>query len=229
MTKHAKPIYLVHMLLGRVVAFSGAVILAVGATALLDLTVPTVKTSSFANQKTCSTSGTGGMLPIAQQVSPSGVRGTGTADLQGFANRFNEIRIANCLSTVPTANFRHSICIEQRLIWIAEDPSEDPLSAWGHDGTQRSDGVPAVGCDGNLAGGLNTTGGLAAQKWWFSTAHRKSLYRPDYGGPMANVCIEFAMSHGGLPDEPVNFNRAGASWNDCEPYADRVERNGVPS
>jgi hypothetical protein len=228
MTSHAQPIYLVHMLLGRVVAFSGAVIVAVGATALFDLAAPTTETFPSATHKTCSTSGTGGMLPIAQEIAPSGVLGTGTADLQGFANRYNEIRIANCLITVPTTNFRHSSCIEERLIWIAEDPSEDPLSAWGHDGTQRSDGEPAVGCDGNLAGGLNTTGGLAAQKWWFSTPHRESLYRPLYGGPMDNVCVEFAMSHGGLPDEPANFNRAGASWSDCEPYLDQVER-GVTS
>lgn len=216
------------MLLGRVVAYCGAVILAVGAAAFFDVAVSPTETFPVATQKTCSTSGTGGMLPIAQEVTPSGVRGTGTADLQGFANEYNEIRIANCLNTVPTVNFRHDACIEQRLIWIAEDPSEDPLSAWGHDGTQRSDGKPVVGCDANLAGGLNTTGGLAAQKWWFSTAHRESLYRPEYGGPMANVCIAFAMTHGGVPHEPVNFNRTGASWSDCEPYPDQVERSGIP-
>jgi len=174
--------------------------------------------------KICGGTGTGTILPFAQFEAPSGILGTSTEDLQGFANEYNEIRMANCLATVHTTNFRLGRCIEQRLVWIAEDPSEDPLSAWGHDGTERSDGEPAVGCDANLAGGASTTGAVAAQKWWFSEAHRESLYRPDYGGPLDRVCVDFAMAHGGLPNAPATFARVGAVWSDCEPYRDQVER-----
>jgi len=206
------------------VVLGTALLLAFGASTLLDVAVPPQQLTAEAAQKVCSTSGTGGVLPLPQTVMPSGVTGTSTADLQGFANRYNEIRIANCLAPVPTDNFRHNTCIEQRLIWIAEDPSDDPLSAWGHDGTQRSDGKPPVGCDANLAGGPTTTGMRAAEKWWFSNAHRDSLYRPGYGGPIDSVCVDFAMTHGGVPDEPQTFTRAGAVWTPCDAYRDRVER-----
>jgi len=189
------------------------------------LTAPDVDTELVS--KRCGGTATGTVAPVTQREMPSGILGTSTEDLQGFADEYNEIRLANCLATVHTTNFRLGECIEQRLIWIAEDPSEDPLSAWGHDGTERSDGKPAVGCDANLAGGLSTTGAVAAQKWWFSEAHRESLYRPDYGGPLEGVCIDFAMAHGGIPHAPANFTRAGAFWSDCEPYRDQVERGDV--
>ena len=201
-----------------------AILVAVGATACTDLTAPAPDFEADPARKTCSTSGTRVVLPLAQQVAPSGILGTSTEDLQRFASRYNEIRIANCLTTVSTANFRRSACVEQRLVWIAEDPSDDPLSAWGHDGTERSDGEPPVGCDANLAGGPGATGTIAAQKWWSSIPHRESLYRPEYGGPIDNVCIDFAMVHGGLPDEPASFTRAGAAWGDCHQYRDQVER-----
>lgn len=211
--------------LGRVAALLGlAVVLTVGAAALIELTPQPPDLQADTVHSTCSTAGTSVVLPVAQQVTPSGILGTGSEDLQGFATKYNDIRIANCLSTVPTANFRLGACIEERLIWIAEDPSEDPLSAWGHDGTERSDGEPPVGCDANLAGGPTTTGTVAAEKWWISEPHRVSLYRPEYGGPVDNVCVDFAMTHGGLPDESASFARAGAVWGDCEHYRDQVER-----
>jgi hypothetical protein len=105
--------------------------------------------------------------------------------------------------------------METRLFWMAEDPSTDPSSAWGHIGTVRSDGVPSVGCDGNLAGGLNNTGATVATKWWNSTAHRTSLYKPSNHNSTANVCIHFAMTHGGVPNEPYEFTRAAAIWTSC--------------
>jgi hypothetical protein len=148
-------------------------------------------------------------------VSPKGVHGTTTADLISFAQAFNDKRVANCLKPIPPANFRYDACMEARLFWIAEDPSTDPSSAWGHIGTQRSDGVPSVGCDGNLAGGMNNTGETVARKWWDSTAHRASLYKPSYTGSTASVCIYFAMTHGGVPDEPYAFVRAAARWGSC--------------
>jgi hypothetical protein len=98
---------------------------------------------------------------------------------------------------------------------MAEDPSTDPASAWGHMGSVRSDGVPSVGCDGNLAGGSGNTGATVAQKWWNSSAHRASLYRPSVSGPVGGVCIYFAMSHGGIPNEPYSFTRAAARWGGC--------------
>lgn len=175
-------------------------------------------------RKACNAPETEVVFPVAQYVAPSGVLGTSTDDLQGFASGYNQVRIANCLTTIATANFRHSACIEQRLIWMAEDPSEDPLSAWGHNGTERSDGVPPRGCDANLAGGPGTTGARASLKWWSSVPHRESLYRPDYGGPLDNVCLDFAMAHGGVPNESLSFTRAGAAWVDCTLYPDQVER-----
>lgn len=97
----------------------------------------------------------------------------------------------------------------ERLIWMAEDPSEDPLSAWGHMGSVRSDGLPSTGCDGNLAGGSGNTGATVAQKWWNSASHRASLYKPTPG------CVYFAMSHGGVPNDPASFTRAAAKFGGC--------------
>jgi hypothetical protein len=158
-------------------------------------------------------SGLTGSAPAA--VSPQGVAGTTTQDLQGFAQAFNDKRVANCLPPIPPANFRYDQCMEARLFWMAEDPSTDPASAWGHVGSVRSDGVPSVGCDGNLAGGMNNTGDTVARKWWDSIAHRTSLYKPSYTGSTASVCIYFAMTHGGVPDEPTAFVRAAARWASC--------------
>ena len=148
-------------------------------------------------------------------TSPLGVGGTTSADLASFAAVYNAIRVANCLKPVPMANFRYDSCMEQRLFWMAEDPSTDPASAWGHIGSVRSDGVPSVGCDGNLAGGSGNTGATVAQKWWNSLAHRNSLYRPSYSGGTGGVCIYFAMTHGGVPNEPYSFTRAAARWGGC--------------
>jgi hypothetical protein len=144
-------------------------------------------------------------------VSGGGVAGTTSDDLYSFAAQYNAIRIANCLE--PVSYFYYDSCMEQRLFWMAEDPSEDPSSAWGHEGSVRSDGVPSVGCDGNLAGGSGNSGSTVAQKWWDSTSHRASLYRP--GDGVGGVCIAFAMTHGGLPNEPYSFTRAAARWSNC--------------
>lgn len=148
-------------------------------------------------------------------TSAGGVAGTTSADLASFAQTYNAIRVANCLDPVPMANFRYDSCMEARLFWIAEDPSPDPNSAWGHNGTPRSDGAPAVGCDGNLAGGSGNTGATVAQKWWNSASHQKSLYRPTYAGSMSGVVICFAMVHGGLPNDGAGFTRAAARWGGC--------------
>ena len=113
------------------------------------------------------------------------------------------------------SHFRYDSCMEARLFWMAEDPSEDPSSAWGHMGSTRSDGVPSEGCDGNLAGGEGNSGATAATKWWNSSAHQASLYRPSYEGSVEGVCIYFAMTHGGLPDESASFTRAAAKWGGC--------------
>ena len=102
--------------------------------------------------------------------------------------------------------------MEARLFWMAESPSPDPLDAWGHMGSVRSDGVPSTGCDGNLAGGSGNTGATVASKWWYSLAHRASLYRP--GDSVAGACIAFAMTHGGI-DEPYDFTRSAARWTSC--------------
>ncbi len=148
-------------------------------------------------------------------TSPLGVGGTTSDDLQSFAVMYNQIRVANCLEPVPFANIRYDSCMEQRLFWMAEDPSTDPMSAWGHMGSQRSDGLPSVGCDGNLAGGSGNTGASVAQKWWDSSGHRTSLFKPTYSGSTANVCILFATTHGGIPNEPYAFLRAAARWTTC--------------
>ena len=147
--------------------------------------------------------------------SGQGVGGTTDSDLTSFAATFNATRVANCLNPIPVANFRYDSCMEARLFWMAEDPSSNPSSAWGHMGSQRSDGVPSVGCDGNLAGGLNNSGATVAVKWWESASHRSSLYKPGYTGNTGGVCIFFAMSHGGVPDEPYSFTRAAARWGTC--------------
>jgi hypothetical protein len=104
--------------------------------------------------------------------------------------------------------------------WMADDPSTDSASAWGHTGTAvRSDGVPIVGCDGDLAGGSGYTAASVAEAWWDSADHRASLYQPAFTGNVAGVCIAFAMSHGGVnvpaPNEPYSFTRAAAYWYNC--------------
>jgi hypothetical protein len=148
-------------------------------------------------------------------VSPGGVGGTTSADLAEFTVAYNAIRVANCLPAVPLSNFRYDACMEARLFWMAEDPSTDIRSAWGHIGSVRSDGVPSVGCDGNLAGGMNNTSTMFAEKWWNSGSHRNSLYRPGETGLTSGVCIYFAVAHGGVPDEPYAFSRAAARWDGC--------------
>ena len=148
-------------------------------------------------------------------TSEEGVAGTTTDDLESFAARYNQIRVANCLPPVPFGNIRYDACMEQRLFWMAEDPSTDPMSAWGHIGSQRSDGKPSEGCDGNLAGGSGNTGATVAEKWWASSGHRASLYKPGNTGSMAGTCVLFAMTHGGVPNEPYSFTRAAARWVSC--------------
>jgi hypothetical protein len=147
------------------------------------------------------------------RTSGGGVAGTTSDDLASFAAAYNAIRVANCLQPIPFSNFRYDSCMEDRLFWMAEDPSTDPASAWGHMGSVRSDGVPSYGCDGNLAGGSGNSGATVAQKWWNSSAHRASLYRP--GSGIGGVCIYFAMTHGGVPNEPYSFTRAAARWAGC--------------
>lgn len=149
------------------------------------------------------------------RTSPLGVAGTTSDDLQSFAQTFNSIRVANCLPPVPFGNIRYDSCKEDRLFWMAEDPSEDPMSAWGHIGSVRSDGLASVGCDGNLAGGSGNTGSTVAQKWWDSSSHRTSLYKPTYTSSTSSVCILFSMTHGGVPNEPYSFTRAAARWVSC--------------
>lgn len=158
-------------------------------------------------------SGMPGTAP--SKVSPKGVNGTTSTDLLVFAQAYNAKRVANCLTPIPMANFRYDACMELRLFWMAEDPSTDPTSAWGHIGSKRSDGVPSVGCDGNLAGGMNNTGETVARKWWDSSSHRASLYKPSFSGSTSSVCIFFAMTHGGVPDEPYAFVRSAARWATC--------------
>jgi hypothetical protein len=160
--------------------------------------------------------GGGGSAPGVSDPQGSGmITGTTTGDIQAFSSTFNAIRAQNCLDPIPAGNFRYDSCMEQRLFWMAEDPSTDPNSAWGHLGSVRSDGVPSRGCDGNLAGGSGNSGATVASKWWTSLEHRLSLYRPSYAGSTAGVCIYFAMSHGGVPNEPSSFTRAAARWGSC--------------
>ena len=160
--------------------------------------------------------GGGGSAPGISDSQGSGmISGTTTGDIRSFSSTFNAIRAQNCLDPIPAGNFRYDACMEQRLFWMAEDPSTDPSSAWGHVGSVRSDGVPSRGCDGNLAGGSGNSGATVASKWWNSLEHRLSLYRPSYSGSTAGVCIYFAMSHGGVPNEPSSFTRAAARWGGC--------------
>ncbi len=150
---------------------------------------------------------------------------SGNADLASFAVAYNAIRVANCLQPVPMSHFRYDSCMEQRLQWMANDPSLDPNNTWGHAGVRSlnpdANGqyysviVPSVGCDGNLAGGTGNSGATVAQKWWDSLSHRASLYRPTFTGNTANVCINFAMVHGGLPNDGYGFTRAAARWVGC--------------
>jgi len=154
-------------------------------------------------------------LAPGRGVASSLVPGTTSADLASFAARFNVVRKAHNLRPIMGSHFRYDACMERRLVWMAEDPSTNPASAWGHIGSQRSDGVPSVGCDGNLAGGMNNTGATVATKWWNSKPHRTSLYKPGYTGSLKNVCVYFAMTHGGVPDEPAAFTRSAARWGAC--------------
>jgi hypothetical protein len=160
--------------------------------------------------------GGGGSAPGISDAQGQGmITGTTSGDIQSFSSTFNAIRAQNCLDAIPAGNFRYDSCMEQRLFWMAEDPSTDPNSAWGHIGSVRSDGVPSRGCDGNLAGGSGNSGSTVATKWWNSLEHRLSLYRPSYAGSTGGVCIYFAMSHGGVPNEPSSFTRAAARWGSC--------------
>ncbi|MGX5680859.1 hypothetical protein [Schumannella luteola] len=159
---------------------------------------------------TCPSLGTFTTSGAPSTRSTQGVPGTTTADLVSFATQYNQLRYENCLP--PVSRFIYDSCMEQRLFWMAESPSPDPLDAWGHIGSVRIDGVPSVGCDGNLAGGSNNTGTTVATKWWESLAHRASLYRP--GTSTSGVCIALAMTHGGI-DEPYSFTRAAARWVSC--------------
>ena len=154
----------------------------------------------------------GGVGGAPGYSSAQGVAGTTSDDLASFAYQYNGIRIANCLQPIPYGNFYYDSCMEERLFWMAESPSADPLDAWGHMGSVRADGVPSAGCDGNLAGGSDNSGATVAQKWWDSYDHRVSLYRPDSG--VDGVCIAFAMTHGGI-DEPYSFTRSAARWTGC--------------
>ena len=160
-------------------------------------------------------------------VSSGGVQGTTSSDLASFASNYNAIRVANCLNPVPLSNFRYDSCMETRLFWMAQDPHTTPGNTWGHigvrsvepdaNGVYYSDAVPSSGCDGNLAGGTGNTGATVASKWWESTAHRNSLYRPSVTGSTAGVCIYFAMTHGdgALGAESSSFTRAAARWGSC--------------
>jgi hypothetical protein len=165
--------------------------------------------------------GGGGSAPGGSE---SGIGGTTSGDIQSFSATLNAIRAANCLQPIASGNFRYDSCMEQRLYWMAEDPSTNPGNTWGHSGVRSlapdangvyySDAVPAKGCDGNLAGGSGNSGATVAQKWWDSLAHRASLYRPSVGST-AGVCIYFAMTHGGVPGESSGFTRAAARWGGC--------------
>jgi hypothetical protein len=159
--------------------------------------------------------------PVGETASVSAVvagngaiSGTSSEDLALFAEAYNRLRADNCLDPLPLANFRYDACLEARLIWMAEDPSSDPASAWGHVGSVRSDGVASVGCDGLLAGGEGDSASTAAKKWWGTAANREVLYRPDVPGE-TDVCIGFAITHGGVPNEPLSFTRAAALRGAC--------------
>ena len=175
---------------------------------------PKAGASAIAASK-CTTAIVGTLKTAPGTVRPSGVSGTTTADLAEFAEAFNQTRIDHCLKPISLSNFRYDYCMQKRLVWMAEDPSTNPASAWGHIGSKRSDGVKSVGCDGNLAGGSGNTATTAAAKWWTSSSHRASLYRPSYAKSLAKVCIAFAITHGGVPNESSSFTRAAAKWVTC--------------
>ncbi|NRD25357.1 hypothetical protein [Frigoribacterium sp. VKM Ac-2836] len=154
--------------------------------------------------------------PPGASDAASGATGTTAADLDAFRTAYEQQRQAACLGLLPAENVRHDACLEQYLFWVAGDPSPDPLSAWGHKGAVvRSDGVPPVGCDGNLAGGTGTTGDVAAAKWWASAPHRAAVYRPDFRGDLAHACLGFASVHGGVPDDGPDFVRSASRWFAC--------------
>jgi hypothetical protein len=149
-------------------------------------------------------------------VDGAGVTGTTSADVASFAIAYDRIRVAHCLKPLPLANIRFSTCLEQRMFWMADDPSTNPASAWGHTNVaKRSDGVKIVGCDGDIAGGMSDTGATDAQEWWTSLDHRDSLYQPLYKGSTAHICIAFAITHGGVPNDPYGFTRSAAYWESC--------------
>ena len=185
------------------------------------------RAAALASGRGCPGNVGGGFAGAPGAVSSGGVAGTTSADLASFAAQYNSLRVANCLSPVPTANFRYDSCMEQRLFWMAQDPSSDPGNTWGHAGVHSlapdangvfySDAVPSVGCDGNLAGGSGNSGATMATKWWESPAHQKSLYKPTYSGAMGGICIYFAMTHGdgNLGAELYSFTRAAARWSGC--------------
>ncbi len=192
----------------------------VDTSAVADATVATSAGSTItlaaAKKKKVCPKNVGGTYRSAPSArSAGGVAGTTSHDLALFAERFNAIRVANCLAPIPRANFRYDACMEQRLFWMAEDPSTNPASAWGHVGSVRSDRKPSVGCDGNLAGGANNTAATVALKWWNSPSHKSALYRPGYVKSNAHVCVFFAITHGGLPNEAKTFTRAAARRAAC--------------
>jgi len=164
--------------------------------------------------------------PVDKPAVPAGTSSTGgsTAVSSTAVPALNSIRAANCLQPIAAQNFRSDSCMEQRLYWMAEDPSTNTLNTWGHTGVRSlaldasgvyySNSVPSKGCDGNLAGGPGNTGATVAQKWWDSLMHRASLYRPSVTST-AGVCIYCAMTHGGLPSENAGFARAAACWGGC--------------
>lgn len=180
------------------------------------------RAAAAAGGSSCPTGGGGG--GSAPGGGEAGIGGTTTADIQSFAATYNAIRVANCLQPVASGNFRYDSCMEQRLYWMAEDPSTNPGNTWGHAGVRSlapdangvlySSAVPAKGCDGNLAGGSGNSGATVAQKWWDSLDHRLSLYRPSVAST-AGVCIYFAMTHGGIPGENPGYTRAAARWGGC--------------
>ncbi|EAR24164.1 hypothetical protein A20C1_11989 [marine actinobacterium PHSC20C1] len=174
--------------------------------------VEQIRAAYAAAGRSCPGNVGGGVPGAPSRSSSQGVPGTTSGDLSSFAYAYNSIRVANCLQPIPLSNFRYDSCMEERLFWMAESPSSNPLDGWGHNGTKRSDGVPARGCDGNLAGGSGNSGATVASKWWASYSHRASLYRP--GASTGGACIAFAMTHGGI-DEPYSFTRAAARWTWC--------------
>ena len=176
---------------------------------------PVRRTTVSTKTKTCPANIGGSTNSAPGAKSKGGVQGTTSSDVAAFALKMNAIRVANCLEPIPLANIKYDSCMEQRLFWMAEDPSTNPNSAWGHIGSKRSDGVPSVGCDGNIAGGSGNTGATVAQKWWDSPDHRSVEYRPTFHGNFGSVCILFAMTHGGLPNESASFTRAASRWVTC--------------